>query len=470
MLRPLELDLSPLRPFAELARSFGQRTFLVGGVLRDALLGITHPPDLDLVVDGDVLPLLKAWKARTGDLFIPLDPDWGIYRLFTRGGVLDVARMQGSIEEDLRRRDLSVNALGFGPLAADPSLLDPTGGLDDLEARRIRVIARENLEADPLRLLRVFRFAATLGFEIEAKTLAWVRELASTILEVSAERVAGEWFKMCQAPAYGLLGAIKETGLLFSLFPELGPLGKIPPNEHHQLDALGHSLEAVRTLEALLEEPSWLGDLALPLEENLRDPLAKDRPRLPALKLAALLHDVGKAPTYFVQDGRPRFIGHDLVGGEITEKIARRLKLSSREREFLAGAVRHHMRPGLLSSGGEVSARAVYRFFRDTGEDGPAILLLAMADRLAAQGPGVSEEDNEKLRALVLRMLGDYFEKPNLVAPTPLLDGREVMKALGISPGPRVGEWLERLKEAQVAGQVGTKEEALAFLRELTAD
>ncbi|HEY9765078.1 MAG TPA: HD domain-containing protein [Chroococcales cyanobacterium] len=459
----LSLDALGIPALSRLASLTKQEIYLVGGFLRDRLLGKKRAVDVDLVIDGDPLPLLREF----GGNFIPLDPDFGIYRIFVGSLYFDVARMQGeNIFEDLLRRDFSINAMGAGPLSEQSfPILDPAGGREDLEKKVIRAISRKNFRDDPLRLLRAFRFSANFGFEIEKNTLAWISALASRIGEVSFERISAETFKLLASPSADVLEEMGECGLLSALFPELSLLSELAPNEHHHLGALAHSIEAVRQLEGLLEHSDWLGPLKKDLFDYLDSSLAHERKVLPGLKFATLLHDVGKPSTFAFREGRPRFIGHDKEGANIAKKIALRLKLSVREVSFIETLVRHHMRPGLLATQGEASPKAIYRFFRDTKADGVAVLLLSLADRLSAQGPAVTPLDNEKNFSLVLRMLEDFFRAPEKVCPAPLLNGKEVMEILGITSGPLVGKTLQELVEAQVQGLLKEKGEAIAWLQ-----
>lgn len=460
----LSLEDLNLPVLAEIARLAAPHTlYLVGGFVRDHLLG--RPcPDIDLVVSGEIPPLLNRWKQALGGHFITLDEGFGIYRYWVEGLSFDVARMQGSILEDLTRRDLTINALGAGPLGSAPlEILDPTGGLADLAARKIRVYKKENILDDPLRLLRIFRFAATLGFEVEPLTLEWVRECAELITRPAMERVTVELYKLLSVSASPVLKQMDQAGLLAPLFPELEALKQIPPNQHHHLDAFAHSLESVRRLEGLIEKPDWLGEHQEAVLGYLQEPLTKEHARGPWLKLAGLLHDIGKGPTYRIEDGRPRFIGHDQTGAKMATEIANRMRLSGSEREFIEGGIKHHMRPGLLSNR-EFSKRSIYRFFRDTGDSAIAVLLLSYADRLSAQGPVITPEDNQRHLEGLCLMLDAYYEPAGFIPPR-LVDGKQLMDALGLKPGPKVGDLLEGITEAQILGLVHTPEEALAWAK-----
>jgi tRNA nucleotidyltransferase/poly(A) polymerase len=406
---------------------------------------------------------LEAFQKQLGGHSIVLDPAFGIYRYWVDGMAFDLAQMQGDICQDLKRRDLTINALALGPLSEEMELLDPTGGLGDLRLGLIRVPCKQNIADDPLRLLRVFRFAATLDFAVAPETLAWCEELAVLIARPAGERIAVELYKLFCAPSATTLVLMHQCGLLTQVFPELTPLLSLPPNQHHHLNAFEHSLESVRMLEALLAAPEWMGTHREAVLAYLEQPLGKEHHRFSWLKLATLLHDVGKAETFQMDEGRPRFIGHDQCGATIGALVANRLRLSGIEREFIEDCIRHHMRPGLLSNR-TISEKAIYRFFRDTGASGVAVLLVSYADRLSAQGPAVTSEDNDRHREAVLKMLDTYY-KPEGFVPPRLLNGHQLMQALNIPAGPQVGTLLEAITEAQITGDVHTPEEALTWAR-----
>jgi hypothetical protein len=208
------------------------------------------------------------------------------------------------------------------------------------------------------------------------------------------------------------------------------------------------------------------------LQAHLGQSLSDERSRLLTLKMAALLHDTGKAEARTVGvDGRIRAIGHEGVGVRLTAQAMRRLRFNRAEVRLAQTIVRHHMRPLLLAKQESVSSRAIYRFFRDTAEAGVEVLLHALADDRAKCPPGVRDEVRPRLVALTARMLADYWERSaEHVDPPPLIDGNDLQREFGLQPGPRIGELLEAVREAQVSGEVGTREEALVLVRSCLAD
>jgi poly(A) polymerase len=192
--------------------------------------------------------------------------------------------------------------------------------------------------------------------------------------------------------------------------------------------------------------------------------------RAALLKLGGLLHDVGKPATRSTDEtGRMRFFGHQHVGADIAAAALRRLRFSSREVAMVRAMVAAHLRPVQMAQQGPPTRRAIYRFFRDTGEAGIETLFLSLADHLATVGPRLNEAGWRRHVALTSYILEKRLREADVVAPPKLLKGEEVMAALGLPPGPLVGQLLEAVREAQAAGEISTREEALALARRLAA-
>lgn len=469
--------------------------YLVGGCVRDRLLG--RPGfDLDVAVAGDGLRLARRLANHFHGAYYPLDetrdtgravltpgPGWG-GRL-----IVDVARLRGAtIEDDLADRDFTVNAMA-SPAASPAVVIDRHGGLADLRDRLLRPVSADSIRNDPARALRAMRLAAMLGFRLAPETITAIRRDAQAVAGVSGERTRDELAKLLALPhAAPYLTLFDELGALTAILPELEPLRGLAQPPPHGLEALAHSLEVARALEAIVAyltqaeppprpaayDPRLSPSVyrLMPAAAGLRDHLAQrmsdGRPRLVALKLTALLHDVGKAPARSVDpDGRIRFIGHEGVGSRMVGEALRRLRFDSVEVRLAETVVRHHMRPPLLAAQDSVSARAVYRFFRDTGSTGIDVLLHALADHLACHRVPDQDDRWPALAALAGRMLTDYWaDGGRRVSPPRLVDGTMLMNELGLESGPRVGELLELVREAQAAGEIETREQAMALARQ----
>ncbi|PYN71530.1 MAG: hypothetical protein DMD97_27065 [Candidatus Rokuibacteriota bacterium] len=443
---------------------------LVGGAVRDAgLRGMTaRSGDLDVTVESGALAIARDVAARLGGAFVPLDPERGTARVLVRGACLDLADWRApTLEGDLAARDFTVNALAveLRPLLRDgrAPVIDPTGGLADLRARRLRVPDPRVLLDDPLRALRGVRLEATLGFRLTPPTARAIRAVASQVTTVSAERIRDELLAMLALRrAAWALRRLDTLGLLGAIVPEIEAMRASPQPAPHRFPVLEHSLRAVAGADELV---AWLPALR-PFGEELAAHLAGELgggvTRRQILKLAALLHDVAKPETRRVIDGRVRFFEHDVIGAAHARRIGDRLKLPTRARGVLEQLVRHHLRPMHLAAAGGVTRRARYRFFRDLRDDARDLLLLSLADASAVRGE--SPRAVWRRAGLVHELLRGWEERPVGAAAPPLVRGEDVMRRFGIAPGPAVGRLLDRAREAQALGLIATREEALAYL------
>jgi tRNA nucleotidyltransferase/poly(A) polymerase len=416
--------------------------------------------------------------------FVELDDERSVARVVLADGrYIDVARVMGAIEDDLRHRDYTVDALAV-PLNGG-GIIDVTGGVADLERQLVRMTSEEVLDDDPLRLLRGVRIAGELGFEIEVATREAIRERAITVCLSSAERLRDELARMLALPsAYAALRVLDDLGLLDELFPELAVgRGVTQPDDWHVYDVFEHNMRAVEALELMLSPrrperaDAWIWDVLWaafrwheePLRAYLDEELTAGRSREDLLKLACLLHDVGKPATRAVDGtGRIRFFGHSDEGSVIAAGIMRRLRFSTRETQFVRLLVAEHLRPVQLAQKGEVpTRRALYRFYRALTGAVPAVLLLSLADAAASQGERLTREGWAAQVRYMNALLVRSQEEEGIVSAPRLLTGHDIMRELGEGGGPHIGRLLEALGEAQAAGDVTDTESALAFVREL---
>jgi tRNA nucleotidyltransferase/poly(A) polymerase len=485
----------------------GLEVYLVGGCVRDQLLG-RRVHDLDVAVAGDGLALARRLADRFRGAYYPLDVARSTGRAILRGDggrrfTVDISAFRGpGLDADLLDRDFTINALAVDVLAPE-HVIDHHGGIADLGARIIRPVSDDTIRNDPLRALRAVRQAGELEFALAPKTKSLIRRDGAALSQVADERIRDELARLlslrCAAP---YLEQLDNLALLPTVIPELEPLRHLVQPPPHRWDALTHSIRTVSALEEIVarllanggsqnqdrlhEEGSgcrpmanvWadespgrlevLASYAVQIGAHVEQSLGADRTRLVTLKLAALLHDTGKPSARSVDEGgRIRFFDHQQEGTRITGDVLRRLRFNRAEVHLGQGIVRHHMRPLLLASQGSVSSRAIYRFFRDTGEAGVDVLLHALADHGATCPADAENEPWSNLLALVARMLSDYWQRPSArVTPAPLIDGHDVQRECGLRPGPQIGLLLETVREAQVGGDVRTREEALALVRE----
>ncbi|MFP3975850.1 MAG: CCA tRNA nucleotidyltransferase [Chloroflexota bacterium] len=462
--------------------SHGIECYLVGGYIRDGILGRTSR-DVDLAVGGNALEIARDAADDLNGRFVLLDEEHQVARVVIQGSGgqwhLDFASMLHSIEEDLARRDFTINALAIEltPLQQGEnqvSLIDTLDGVRDLKSRSVKAVSEEAFRDDPARLLRAFSIAAELDFTIEEETEVLIRRDRELIKNVSSERVRDE---LCQILETGNSAAfirrLDYAGLLDIIFPELANCKGVEQPKEHFWNVFDHSVETVAAVERLFAALTGEGDLlkelssAAYIAEQLEEEVAGNRTRKVSLKMAALLHDVAKPQAKQIgENGRMRFIGHDKEGAGIAESTMERLRFSTREKRMVTTIIEHHMRPGNLANGEELpTRRAIYRFFRDTDDVGIDTLFLGLADHLATRGPALDIENwHEHVRGTQY-ILDKWFEEESTVSPPKLVDGHDIMGEFELPPGPKIGELLEEVREAQASGEIQSKEEALNFVR-----
>jgi poly(A) polymerase len=439
--------------------------WVVGGAVRDAALG-RPVTDVDLVVAGDPAAAARS-LAGEGSAF-ELSSEFATWRAVSPEGGwhLDVARCRGDgIEADLLQRDLTINAVAVSLSGGEP--IDPTGGLADLERRLARAVGERSFADDPLRLLRLARFASDLGLELDPLTERLARAEAGRAGEPSGERQYAELAALIGGadPVRGveLLGALELTAVVL---PEVEAMRGVGQSANHHLDAYGHTLEVLRrwlAVEADLER--YTGDVTAEVAAALAEPLADGLTRGDAVRWGALLHDIGKPVTRNERDGFVSFLGHDRVGAEMVRALCRRLRTSRRFAEQLAALTRHHLVLGFMVRERPLPPRRVWEYLELTGERAIDVTLLTIADRLSAQGGGAPEEAISGHLELARELLAAAVELERRGRPEALLRGEEIAATLGIEPGPLLGEAVAELRAAQFAGEVDTPEVARAHLR-----
>ena len=451
----------------------GERAWLVGGALRDRLLG-RATPDLDVVVDGDVRGAARRLGRGLGGASFELSDQFGAWRVVARetGWQVDITPLQGgSLEADLAARDLTVNAMAE-PLAGG-DLVDPYGGARDLAARRLRMVSPAAFDADPLRTIRVARLATELGFEVEPATADAVRAHAGGLRDISPERIFAELRRIVATDdaVDGVL-LMEDLGLMDGVLPELNALRGVEQNPYHHRDVHGHTLEVLQATVDLERDPAAAvgDDLAEPIQALLAEPLADQLTRGGGLRFGALLHDIAKPRTRIeLPNGRIGFPHHDEQGAEMAREALARLRASERLRAHVAALTRHHLRLGFLVHDMPLDRRAIYRYIVACEPVEADVTLLSVADRLATRGRKADEAIARHLE-LARQVLAQALARRAAGPQPPLVRGDELATELGIARGPRLGELLARIAEARFAGEVSTREEALALAKDALAD
>lgn len=488
----MTFSLPPLVERVRAALPNSQEIYLVGGAVRDLLLD-KPIHDFDFALPAKAVAAARQVAKSLGAAFYPLDETRDVGRVIVEQGgrriTLDFIVLQGAdIDADLAARDLTINAMGIDLRHLD-ALLDPLGGAADLKDKLVRAASPGAFGADPVRVLRAIRMAATFNMRIEKDTRLALRAAAKKLDQVSSERLRDELFRLFQAPKLATsLRALELLGALEAMMPELAVLKGVEQSEPHAFDVWEHTLQVVDKVErlvALLSEdyaPEGARDLHSGLvvlrlgryRSQLSARLAREvvpgRSRRELLLLAALFHDAAKPAARSVEaGGRIRFIDHENQGAALVLRRGKALHLSKGELDYLETAVRQHGRPfALTQTGAAPTRRAIYRFFREAGEMGVDICLLSLADFMGKYGAELPQdalaEHLETLRAL----LEAYFEKMDqVVSPPTLLTGDDLMGELHLQPGPKIGVILEALREGRAAGEVRDRAEALALARSL---
>lgn len=462
--------------------------YLVGGPVRDGLLGRAFK-DWDFACR-DAQRVARAAAKRLKARFIVLDDQNLIYRVVVPGPegtrTLDFAQLQGkSIEEDLRRRDFTVNAMA--QVIDSEEIIDPCGGRKDLKAKVIRAVSEEAFRSDPLRLLRAFRFSVQLEFAIDSKTLLWIRRharllgyppapKASGSPVVARERVREELLRLFSQPTAGSgVRAMDEAGLLEVILPDMEPCRRTAISFYGRGGVMKHSLETVEQLDWILtslEESSSKGrpayfensEVRQHLQAYLAAPLGAF-PRSAWMKFAGFVHDIGKPATAKRIGGRLRFFGHEDVGADIVRGLGEGLRLSRQENHALSSWVRHHMRLGNLAAASGVSDKAVARYFRDLSDEGLGMILVSLADHYSYLGRRLWGKGRDRVEITAARMLESFVVQREKLLPKKLVNGHQLMKKFRLKPGPMIGTLLEHLADAQAEGVVKTSKDAFAFAK-----
>jgi poly(A) polymerase len=421
-------------------RAEGYESFCAGGCVRDMLLG-KIPQDYDITTNAKPDEVAKIFPQT-----IPVGAQFGVVLVLVEGQPFEVATFRhdgpyldgrrpehvryGSLQEDIQRRDFTINGMVYDPI--ENRVIDRVNGQRDLESKLIRAIGdpRERFAEDRLRMIRAVRFAASLGFEIESDTFAAICDLSPTIREISWERIGVEITRiLTEGGARRGLELMDQTGLLRVLLPEIDALKGVEqsPEYHPEGDVFTHTLLA-------------LGQLHAPSE---------------TLAYGCLLHDVAKAVCRQRDGERLTFYGHTEKGAAMAEAILKRLKRSRWTRERVAYLVRNHLRH---TQARNMRLSTLKRFLGEDGID--ELLELTRIDALSANG-------DLQYYEFCKRKLAELNQEE--IHPEPLLRGRDLI-AMGFSPGPSFHDILGRVEEAQLGGELSSREQALAWVEKHYGD
>ena len=449
------------------------RVFLVGGALRDYYLN-RRGTDFDFAVDQGSIALARRLARRLGGVFVLLDRETGCARVVKKmDGVIWIFDLTDwrarSIQKDLGLRDFTINALAMDIFDEDlraSTVLEVKGTRRDLTAGVVRMVSPKVFKDDPLRLLRAFTLQATLGFKMDTKTRVQIKKDAHLISTVAAERIREEIFKILASPrAAETLFSMDKIGLLPQVIPHISVMYGVDQGGYHHLDVWRHSLEGIAKIEKLIEEMSGSERMKAYLHQSIGGGHA----RYALLKMAALLHDIGKPETRRQEGRLMTFHAHEHRGERITRQVAKHLKLSVKERFFLEDAVRMHLRPGYLSNFKRPSEKAIFRYLRDTKDEAAGLAILALADQAATRGPLTTAAKSKHHAKICYMLIERYFKLKDQKPKQRLLTGHDLIKVFKLKPSELFGKILLQVEEAAALGKIKTKNEALAFAKAILA-
>lgn len=439
------------------------KVLLVGGIIRDFCLGKeNHDKDI-IVVNKDAKIFAQKLAKELDATYIPLDEENHIYRLVLRDKInfIDITNpIENNLQKDLERRDLRMNAIAYD--LQDEKFIDLFNGFDDLKNEKINIISEQNLIDDPLRLLRIFRFQAVTGFDIDEKLIEIVKKHKNLINNPAKERINYELMKLFSGDyTIKALENLDKSELLYEILPIFNDVKKVPPNSHHHLPLIGHSIETVRQIQNFYKISN----------KEVKNHLDKvdfgGFSRLAHLKLAGFMHDIGKFSCWTIEEdtGRHRFIKHELVGAELCKPILRNLKFSKKQIEYIESMIRYHIYPSNIIVTEGLSDKTKMRYIRRMGDNVIDNIIVAMSDRLSARGEAITDEIVKNNITGLQSLLKYYLEIKDTLNPLPkLLSGEDVMKIKNIKPSKELGKIIDALKEAQFNGDITTKEQAVELV------
>jgi poly(A) polymerase len=443
--------------------------YFVGGLVRDELLGRSVKRDIDLAVDGDAIELARAFADAHGGAFYLMDEEHNVARVMLGETYVDFAQLRGGVRADLASRDFTINAIARR--LGSNELADPFHGERDLHDRKVRAVSDDIFKNDPVRLLRAVRIAGELAFSLDEHTVELIRRDSNLLAFASTERARDELCKiLALSNPSKWLRLADSLGLVDILIPELSAIKTAVQSAPHVFKVFDHTMRVLDEVESIQSRgyaEILTGKANSEIQSHFSSQVSGDHNRSMILRMATLLHDIGKPVTFLVEaSGAVQFYAHDVRGAEMSGAALHRLRFSNDEVELVSRIVLNHLRPSLLADEPRLTNRSIYRFFRDTGDAGIDVCVLALADRRGTYAAETNDKHESNLRATITRLVDAYFGSPQtIISPPSLIDGRDLMKELGLTPGRDIGELLEGIREAQADEQVKTREQAIAYAR-----
>ena len=416
--------------------------YLVGGTVRDILMG-REPNDFDFVViKQDAATVARGFAHRIRGVVVELDPTRNEYRVVKQPYTFDFVGAD-NLYEDLKRRDFTVNAIAYS--IREGELIDIVGGVRDIESKLLRAVREVNLRDDPLRILRAFRLQAEYGFRFEERLPKLLRKYRELLNNVARERIGEEMRRILAASAGKVIRRMAEYEVLDVVLPEIKPMRRLPHFKFPVGSLLEHSLWTLEEVERYQPTREWEAKY---LDEKLW-----------LVKLAGLLHDVAKPQTLREEGNEVHFYGHDIIGARIIRKKTKEeLRLSNDETKVVSTIVRLHMRPHLLMGEPVLTRHAMWRLIRDSETNIVGVMVVAYADGIASGGRQIDKL--KRVRDAVYDLY-EELQKPKLPR---LVTGYDLID-MGLKPGPIFKEILGEVEELQVEGIITTREQALKYIK-----
>ena len=455
-----------------LAKKERAEVYIIGGVLRDIfLLGRFSKPDFDFAVSHNPLRFAKEFASLTKGKVVILDKVLRNVRvvLKRKNKVInyDFSGFRGKpFLEDLTKRDFTINTLAV-KVNDYPKIKieDHLGGLEDIRKKALRCAGKASFADDPLRIMRAFSLSALYDLKLIPETERFIVRYKNRLKETAPERVSEELFKVLSSKnTFRTFQEMDKLGVLDKLFPEIKRMKGVKQGGYHHLDVWPHSLETVRCFENSVLKTMAKGPV---IADYLNEEVSQGRDRLQLIKFACLFHDIGKPKSKKVKSGRMSFYGHEKIGRDLVAGICRRMRMSSKEEDFIKNLVYLHLRPGFLADTKKLSQKAVYRFFRVAGDNAVAVIILCLSDWRATRGKLIDMAQRKRHERIMVKLIREYFEKKREKPLKRIVTGYDVMRKFKISPSPLVGKVLREIEEQRALNKVSSKRQAFEAAREI---
>lgn len=434
--------------------------YLVGGYVRDKLMNIkAEPKDADFIINGHIHKIIEELEKR-GYEFFPIREDVGIYRCILDENTIDISSMKGSsIEEDLKSRDFTVNAIAMRVI--HNKIIDPFYGRRALKSRILKSVTDKSLEEDPVRILRGIRFYISCGMHFNLETEKQIEKICCTIMDSPVERVFRELMLIIKNDHMGIaFETLDNYGILKNIIPYIDELKTIGKCKYHREDVFTHMNLTYGVFKDVLSGKMKLEGLDLSIFNHKLGEFKLQE----YLSLACFLHDIGKYEAYKKENNKISFHGHDIKGANICRNFCNNMKFPKRAEKYIENIVKGHMYPlGLFKNEAVDNKKAFYKFFYKYDGYVVEILTTAFCDNYATRMDLDRQNEKVRFKMFIENMLKEY-EVYYEMNEHKLLNGGDVVKILG-KQGPAIKVALENIHKLRYLGKIDTREEAIKYLK-----